>query len=85
MHRRVVEGDGEQISINLRAVPSFEAFACALEVANPLAFWAQGAQLAWLSWVEATRVLMLPWALAPSLPPPSSDLASRSEQKRLQD
>jgi hypothetical protein len=52
MHRRAVEGDGEQISINLTAVPSFEAFGRALDVANPLAFWAQGAQLAWLSWLE---------------------------------
>jgi hypothetical protein len=34
MHRRAVEGHAEQISINLRAVPSFEAFGRALEAAN---------------------------------------------------
>jgi hypothetical protein len=41
MHRRAVEGHAEQISINLRAVPSFEAFGRALEAANPFAFWAK--------------------------------------------
>ena len=34
--------------------PSFDAFGKALEAANPLAFWAQGAQLAWLSWSDAS-------------------------------
>lgn len=83
MHRRAVEGDGEQISINLRAVPSFEAFGRALDAVNPVAFWAQAARFAWLSWLEATRALMLPVG-ARALP--SSDLASPSEQKRaLQD
>jgi hypothetical protein len=86
MHRRAVEGGSEQISINLRPMPSFKAFARALEVANPFAFWAQGAQFAWLSWLEATRTLIVPWALAPSLPGHSADPTSRSEQKRgLQD
>jgi hypothetical protein len=82
MHRRAVEGDAEQISINLRAAPSFEAFRRALEAANPLAFWAEGAQLAWLSWLEAMRALTLPWGLAPSLPRPGSDGVSRSERER---
>lgn len=82
IYRPAVEGEAEQISINLRAAPSFEALGRALEAANPLAFWAQGAQLAWLSWLEATRALTLPWALAPSLSRPSSDAASRSEQER---
>ena len=82
MHRRAVEGDAEQILINLRAVPSFEAFGRALEAANPLALWTQGAQLAWLSWFEAMRALMPLWGLAPSLPRPSSDAASRFKQER---
>ena len=82
MHRRAVESDAEQIFINLRAVPSFEAFGRALEAANPLAFWTQGAQLAWLSWFEATRALMLPLGLATSLPRPSSDAMSRFKQER---
>jgi hypothetical protein len=36
MHWRAVEGHAEQISINLRAVPSFEAFGRALEAATRL-------------------------------------------------
>ena len=82
MHRRAVEGDAEQISINLRAVPSFEAFGRALELANPFAFWAQAAQLAWLPWLETTRTLALPWPLLPWLPQPPGDTTSRSAQER---
>ena len=77
MHRRALEGHAEQISINLTAVPSFEAFGRALEAANPFAFWAQAAQLAWLPWLET---LALARELTPSLPPPSADTASRSTQ-----
>ena len=35
VHRQSPGGGGEQISINLRAVPSFEAFGRFLETANP--------------------------------------------------
>jgi hypothetical protein len=78
MHRRAVEGHAEQISINLRAVPSFEAFGRALEAANPFAFWAQAAQLAWLPWLET---LALARELTPSLPRSSADATSRSAQE----
>ena len=78
MHWRAAEGHAEQISINLRVVPSFEAFGRALETANPLAFWAQAAQLAWLPWLET---LSLARALTPSLPRPSGDATSRSAQE----
>jgi hypothetical protein len=74
MHRRAVEGHAEQISINLRAVPSFEAFGRAFEAANPFAFWVQAAQLAWLPWLET---LSLARELTPSLPRPSGDATSR--------
>lgn len=73
-----VEGHAEQISLNLRAVPSFEAFGPALETANPFALWAQAAQRAWLTWLET---LSLARALAPSLPRPSGDATSRSAQE----
>jgi hypothetical protein len=68
VHRRSPGGDAEQISINLQAAPSFEAFGRFLETANPFAFWAQAAQIAWLPWIEATRTLVLPWSIAPSPP-----------------
>jgi len=81
MHSRAVDGDAEQISINLRAEPSFEAFGRALDLANPLAFWAQAAQLAWLPWLETARTLALPWPLVPWLPQPPGDTTSRSAQE----
>ena len=55
VHRRSPESGAEWISIHLQATPSFEAFGRFLETANPLVFWAQAAQMAWLPWV-------LPWA-----------------------
>jgi hypothetical protein len=64
VHRRAVEGEAEEISIKLRAVPSFEAFGRMLEAANPFAFWARSAQIAWLQWFEAARALALPWTVA---------------------
>jgi hypothetical protein len=65
VHRRL-PGDAEQISINLQAMPSFEAFGRFLETANPFAFWAQAAQTAWLPWLEATGTLMLPSSITPA-------------------
>jgi hypothetical protein len=68
VHSRSLEGDSEQVSITLKAVPSFEAIGHALEAANPFAFWAATMRLAWLPWLEAARSLMQP----PSLPAPKS-------------
>ena len=70
VHRRSPDGDSEQISINLQAVPSFEAFSRFLEDANPFAFWACASRLAWLPWLQAARLAMLPFSGAPALPPP---------------
>ena len=53
-------------------------FGRALEAANPFAFWAQAAQLAWLPWLET---LALARELTPSLPRPSGDATSRSAQE----
>ena len=80
VHRRPRDTDAEALSINMQAVPSFEAFGRSLEAANPLAFWAQAVQMAWLPWFGATwlgasRALMLPWSAtgavlnAPNLQP----------------
>jgi hypothetical protein len=82
MHRRAAEGDAEQISINLRAAPSFEALGRALELANPFAFWAQAAQLAWLPWLKTARALALPWPFVPWLPRPTGDTTSGSPQEQ---
>jgi hypothetical protein len=68
-HRRLPEGQGEQISIHLTAVPSFEAFANILEAFNPFAVWAEAMRLAWAPWLEATRAMTRP----SSLPGPTAD------------
>jgi hypothetical protein len=60
-HQQAANGKAEQISINIQAVPSFEAFGHFLEQANPFAFWIQATQLAWAPWLEATRAMTLPW------------------------
>ena len=62
IHRRSPGADAEQITINLQAVPSFEAFGRFFETANPFAFWVQAAQTAWLPWLGAACTLMLPWS-----------------------
>jgi len=81
LHRRSPSGDTEQISIVLQAAPSFEAFARFIEAANPFAFWAQAAWLAWCPWLEATRVVMPPRTAA--LPPPQGrEEAGDPEQRR---
>jgi hypothetical protein len=64
VHRRSPSGDAEQISINLQAVPSFEAFGRFIETANPFACWLQAAQMVWFPWLETVRTVMLPWGVA---------------------
>jgi hypothetical protein len=77
VHRRPQGDDLEAFSINLQAMPSFEAFGRFLETANPFVFWAQAMQqamqMAWLPWLGASRALMLPWhsAAAAALQPQS--------------
>jgi hypothetical protein len=75
VHRRSPSGDAEQISINLQAVPSFEAFGRFIESANPFAFWAQAVQTAWLPWRAAAQAL-LPASL--TLPQVGPEATTRS-------
>ena len=53
-HRRPWQGDAEMLSVTIRAVPSFEAFARFLEASNPMLFWSRMAQLAWSAWLPAS-------------------------------
>jgi hypothetical protein len=80
-HRRSPDGDAEQISINMQAVPSFEAFGRYVEATNPFAFWAQAVQLAWSPWIEAARNATLPRGAAPALTKSQSEADSRSPAK----
>ena len=60
LHRPSPDGRGEQIAIQLTAVPSFEAFAKTFEMLNPFAFWAEAMRLAWSPWLEMTRAMTPP-------------------------
>lgn len=51
VHRRARHEDAEQISINLRAAPSFAAFAQFLEAANPMLAWMRMLEMAWRPWL----------------------------------
>lgn len=82
VHRRSLAGDAEQISINLQAVPSFEAFGRYLEAANPFAFWAQATQLMWLPWFEAARAAALPLTAITPLPDASAQTPSKSNKQQ---
>jgi hypothetical protein len=81
-HRRAPEGDAELISINLKAVPSFEDFVRAFGAASPFALWMRGIEFAWLPWIEASRAMALPWTQAPSLAPPDADAGSEKDKAR---
>jgi hypothetical protein len=67
VHRRSLGGDAEHISINLKAVPSFEAFGRFVDGTNPFAFWAQAVQMAWLPWLAAFQVMLPPASTLPLL------------------
>jgi hypothetical protein len=75
-HWRSPGGDSEQISITLKAVPSFGEFGRFLEAANPFALWAQAVWLAWFPWQAAARLAELPANNAASLPKPASEVDS---------
>lgn len=58
-HRRSADGNAEQISIRLQALPSFQAVGRWLESTNPLALWMAATRLAWLPWLAVARGGML--------------------------
>ena len=56
-HSRSADGDAERISINLQAVPSFEALGRYFEAANPFAFWIAATRLAWAPWLASSAAI----------------------------
>jgi hypothetical protein len=70
IHRRSPNSDWEQMSINLRATPSFEALGSLFEAANPFTFW-----------VPATRFMWTPWLLAAHNDAPGRPLANTPERR----
>jgi len=83
VHRQSPGGDAEHISVNLQAVPSFEAFGRYLEAANPFAVWLQASRMVWFPWVEAARVAMLPFGSV--LSPPKAGSESRPPREAARD
>ena len=59
IHRQSPNGDWEQMSINLRATPSFEALGSLFEAANPFTFWVQAARFMWTPWLLMAQTMML--------------------------
>lgn len=81
IHRRSPGGEAEQISINVQASPTFEAFGRYLEKVNPFAFWAEAARLAWFPWLAAAQAVMPPANPAASLPKADAAEASPSSKE----
>jgi hypothetical protein len=68
IHRQSPNGDWEQVSINLRATPSFESFGRFAEIADPFTLWAQAARMMWMPWLLAAQTMMLPDGRTRALP-----------------
>ena len=51
LHRGARGGEGEQVVVALRAVPSFAVLGRPLGAADPLLLWMGFAQMAWASWI----------------------------------
>jgi len=73
IHRQSPNGDWEQMSINLRAMPSFEAFGRSFEAADPYTLWLQVARLMWMPWLLTAQTMLLaaggPRTLPGAVPP----------------
>jgi hypothetical protein len=67
-HRQSPSGEWEQVSINLRATPSFEAIGRSLKAADPFLLWAQAVRLVWMPWLIAAQTMMLPAGRTRRLP-----------------
>jgi len=68
IHRQSPNGDWEQMSINLRATPSFEALGRLFEAANPLTFWVQATRFMWTPWPLTAQTMTLPAGRPRTLP-----------------
>jgi hypothetical protein len=78
IHRRAPNGDAEEISINLQALPSFEAFGRFAEGIDPFALWTQAIEVAWLPWFAAAEALALLRSPFPRIARDGSHSADRS-------
>jgi hypothetical protein len=81
LHSRSPAGDAEQLSINVLAVPSFEAFGRYLQAANPFLFWMRVAETAWAPWLGAFPALP-PLSVLGGLPPSAQIAAPSGSSER---
>ena len=58
----------EQMSINLRATPSFDALGSLLEAANPFTFWVHATRFMWMPWLLTAQTMVLPAGQPRTLP-----------------
>ena len=68
IHRQSPNGDWEQMSIDLRATPSFDALGSLFEAANPFAFWVHATRFVWTPWLLTAQTMMLPAGQPRTLP-----------------
>jgi hypothetical protein len=68
IHSQSPNNDWEQVSINLRAMPSFEAAGRLFEATDPFALWMQAARLMWMPWLLTAQAMMLPDGRRQTLP-----------------
>ena len=57
VHRRARDGDAEQMSVSVQAVPSFATFARLVAATNPVAFWTSLARASWTPWLAGWKAL----------------------------
>jgi hypothetical protein len=67
VHGRSAEGDREQISITIQAMPSFAAFEQYMRAMNPFALWLETVRLVWAPWLPAAHMTTLPFVDSPRL------------------
>jgi hypothetical protein len=73
IHQQSPNGDWEQMSINLRAMPSFEALGRLFETGDPLTVWMQAARMMWMPWLLAAQTMIFPYGGPHTLPSPQQE------------
>ena len=68
IRRQSPNGDWEQMSINLRATPSFDALGSLFEAANPFKVWVLDRRFMWMPWLLTAQTMMLPAGQPRTLP-----------------
>jgi hypothetical protein len=69
---RALASDAEHLSINLKAMPSFNTVGRAFQATNPFEVWMRLVEFIWLPWLTAARASMLRWTALPSPRPPGA-------------